>query len=164
MKDYLGPVLDPLLRSVTVVHELSSSLGRNLGEMAAVEHLANYEALRNQVEQFLQKLNHGPSSFTPGSSGRTSYTLIHAAKEDLILERKAWASDWWIKQEKQRVRDLVLKYFRKKVPNSELTSNSLIQEILDGVAQRECPSTGKGPRGVELGVFLIKKSTIMAES
>lgn len=164
MRDYLGPVLDPLLRSVTVVHELSSSLGRNLGEMVAVEQLADYETLQSQIEQFLHKLNNGPLSLTPGAKGRTSYSIIHSAREELTLERKAWASDWWIKQEKQRVRDLVVKYFRKKVPTSELTSNSLIQEILDGVAQREYPCSGEGPRGVELGVFIIKKSSNMAES
>lgn len=164
MHDYLGPVLDPLLRSVTVVHELSSSLGRDLGDMAAVDHLVDYDTLRSLVEQFLTKLNTGPPSLTPGANGKTSYSLIHAAKEELILERKAWASDWWIKQEKQRVRDLVVKYFRKKVPSSELTSNSLIQEILDGVALRDYPCTGGGPRGVELGVFIIKKSSGTAES
>jgi hypothetical protein len=158
MQDYLGPVLDPLLRSVTVVHDLTSELGKALGQMVAVDHLAEYDSLHASMQNFCERLTNDPSTLSgPCMSGAT-YTIIHASKEEVFLDRQAWASDWWIKQEKSRVRDLVTKFFRKKLPSSELTPTTLIQEILDGVAHRESSLSGK-PRGVEMGVFIIKKST-----
>ncbi|KAF2748295.1 hypothetical protein M011DRAFT_441591 [Sporormia fimetaria CBS 119925] len=156
MSDYLGPVLDPLLRTVTVVHEFPSDLGKSLGRMTAVDQLAEYDTLHDQLQALLQKLNE--LSGAAASIPEGTYSILHASREEIILDRKAWARDWWIKQEKPRVRDLVTKYFRKKVPNSDLTPSTLIQEILDGVVNREYASESR-PRGIELGVFIIKKTS-----
>ncbi|KAF2278949.1 uncharacterized protein EI97DRAFT_371601 [Westerdykella ornata] len=162
MSDYLGPVIDPLLRSVTVVHELSSDLGKSLGRMSAVESLVDYDTLHSEISRFCAALNERPNSLSAPSashspSPRATYTILHASREELVLDRRAWASDWWIKQEKPRVRELVMKYFRKKLPSSELTPTNLIQEILDGVAHREHPAMER-QRPVELGVFVIRKT------
>lgn len=158
MRDYLSPVLDPLLRTVTVVHDLSSDLGKAVGHMSSVEHLSEYDNLHAEMVRFCNRLSEGPSSLSVSPERRATYTIIHAAKEGIVLPREAWASDWWIKQEKSRVRELVTKYFRKKLPSSELTPTNLIQEILDGVAHRVNESR-RGPREVEVGTFIIKKST-----
>jgi hypothetical protein len=158
MRDYLGPVLDPLLRTVTVVHDLTSQLGKSLGQMSAVDHLAEYDTLHAEMQRFCQRLSKGSSpSLSASPIPAATYTIIHASKEEVVLERSAWAKDWWIKQEKSRVRELVTKFFRKKLPSSELTPTTLIQEILDGVANREVTSPQR-PKGTEVGVFIIKKS------
>jgi hypothetical protein len=155
--DYLSPILDPLLRTVTVVHDLSSDLGRSLSQMTAVEYLPDYDSLKAQLEKFLEKLSDHASPPPASAEQKPSYSIIHAANEEIVLEREVWASDWWVKQEKPRVRNLVSKYFRKKLPSSELTPTNLIQEILDGVAHREHHPIS-GPKGIEVGVFIIKKS------
>lgn len=159
MKDYLGPILDPLLRTVTVIHDLTSDLGKNLGTMTSVNYLDEYEQLAAHVEQFCTKLNSN-SSRKSTDERQAIYEMIHASKEETILERSAWADDWWIKQEKPRVREVVTKYFRKasRLPtNTEMTSAHLIEEVLNGVSRREY--IGGGPkRGVEVGVFVIKKT------
>lgn len=160
MKDYLGPIIDPLLRTVTVIHDLTSDLGKNLGTMASVDYLDEYEQLAAHVERFCQKLNGGDSSRKSISEQQATYEVIHASKEEAMLDRSAWADDWWIKQEKPRVREVVTKYFRKaaRLPtNTEMTSAHLIEEVLNGVSKREY--LGGGPKkGVEVGVFVIKKT------
>ncbi|KAF2873911.1 hypothetical protein BDV95DRAFT_489804 [Massariosphaeria phaeospora] len=160
MQEYLGPILDPLLRTITVVNDLSSDLGKNLGQMCAVNYLDEYVSLHAQVKRFCERLNRSGSSPQGSVDGTAGYELTYASKEELKLERSVWANDWWIKQEKPRVREVVTRYFRqaKKLPvDSELTAPNLIQEVLDGVANRVCE--GSGPqRGVEVGVFVIRKS------
>ncbi|PSN71918.1 hypothetical protein BS50DRAFT_672813 [Corynespora cassiicola Philippines] len=160
MQEYLGPILDPLLRTITVVHDLSSDLGKSLGQMSAVDRLDDYDALKSQIENFCGRLSEAtpPAQAAGGKTPR--YTLVHAAREEVMLERSAWASDWWVKQEKPRVREAVTKYFRKtkKLPtHTEMTSTTLIQEVLDGVAHREIDQPGPA-KGVEVGVFIVKKT------
>jgi hypothetical protein len=94
------------------------------------------------------------------NDNKAVYTLTRASKEEAFLERSAWANDWWIKQEKPRIRDTVNKYFRqvKKLPESGMTASNLIQEVLDGVANRKAEDDRPKTRGVEVGVFVIKKT------
>jgi hypothetical protein len=157
MREYLGPILDPLLRSIAVVHDLSSDLGKSIGHMSAVEHLHEYDHLHIAVERFCGRLSELSSPLTPSANEQATYSILHATKEEIVLDRTAWASDWWIKQEKTRVRDTVNKQFRKKMPKSDMTPTNLIQEILDGVAQKE-HHPFRPLRGVEVGVFIIKKT------
>ncbi|KAH7383762.1 hypothetical protein BKA66DRAFT_462745 [Pyrenochaeta sp. MPI-SDFR-AT-0127] len=155
MQQYLGPIIDPLLRTVTVVHDLHSELGRSLGQMSAVAYLDEYDHLEAQLRRFCQALGTRPNH----TNCQTTYEIIHAAKEEIILDRSAWANDWWIKQEKPRVRELITRYFRKskKLPSDEMTGAHLIQEVLDGVSKRDYQ--GESPKkGVEVGVFMIKRT------
>ncbi|OCL11907.1 hypothetical protein AOQ84DRAFT_286265, partial [Glonium stellatum] len=57
MNDYLGPVLDPLLRAMAVVHELSADLGTSLGAMPAADLLPDFRALRARLEAFCARLS-----------------------------------------------------------------------------------------------------------
>lgn len=161
MHDYLGPIIDPLLRSLTVVNELPSELCSSLGRMSSVAYLDEYDSLKFQFERFCKTLGEGSSA-----DKKAVYTVIHASKEEAPLERSVWANDWWIKQEKPRIRETVSKYFRqmKKLPESEMTGTHLIQEVLDGVANRKQEdgdegSSTSGPKGVEVGIFIVKKTT-----
>jgi hypothetical protein len=160
MRDYLGPIIDPLLRSLTVVNELPSELCSSLGRMSSVAYLDEYDSLRSQFERFCTNLGENSSR-----DKKAVYTVIHASKEEAPLERSVWANDWWIKQEKPRIRETVSKYFRqmKKLPESEMTGTHLIQEVLDGVANRKMESSyegssSPGPKGVEVGVFIVTKT------
>ncbi|KAF2024301.1 hypothetical protein EK21DRAFT_78991 [Setomelanomma holmii] len=159
MQQYLGPIIEPLLRTVTVVHDLHSELGRSLGQMVAVNYLDEFERLEANVKSFCEKIA-GNGNSQPGSSeSRSTYEIIHSAKEEIVLSRSVWADDWWIKQEKPRIRDAVTKYFRKskKLPTGEMTGPHLIQEVIDGVSTREYHD-GPPTKGVEVGVFIVKKT------
>ncbi|CAN9455233.1 unnamed protein product [Alternaria alternata] len=107
MQQYLGPILDPLLRTVTVVHDLHSELGRSLGQMSSVNYLDEYDHLEAQVRKYCEAMVERHAN----PEKRANYEVIHAAKEEILLQRSAWADDWWIKQEKPRVRDVITKYF-----------------------------------------------------
>jgi hypothetical protein len=159
MQQYLGPIIEPLLRTVTVVNDLHSELGRSLGQMVAVNYLDEYPHLEEHVKSFCSTLNE--NGIIPKSSieAGCSFEVIHAAREEIVLERSAWADDWWIKQEKPRIRDVVTKYFRKskKLPTGEMTGAHLIQEVLEGVSTREYYD-GPPTKGVEVGVFIIKRT------
>ncbi|KAI8930812.1 hypothetical protein NX059_011835 [Plenodomus lindquistii] len=152
-QQYLGPILDPLLRTVTVVHDLHSELGRSLGQMSSVNYLDEYDHLERQVRKFCSALGDRPGN------PRAKYEIIYAKKEEIMLDRAAWADDWWIKQEKPRVRDNITTYFRKskKLPSDEMTGAHLIQEVLEGVSKRGYQD-GVPTKGVEVGVFIVKKT------
>ncbi|CAI6342178.1 unnamed protein product [Periconia digitata] len=154
MQDYLGPVLDPLLRTLTVVHDLASDLGRSVGQMSSVAYLDEYHSLKAQLENFCLLVGNNALG-----EQKPVYEVIHASKEEVYPEREAWANGWWIKQEKPRIRDTITRYFRqtKKLPGSGMTGTHLIEEVLDGVAHRKIDSEIR-PRGIEVGVFVIKKT------
>ncbi|KAF1950463.1 hypothetical protein CC80DRAFT_519895 [Byssothecium circinans] len=154
MQYYLGPVLDPLLRTLTVVHDLASDLGRSLGQMTSVAYLDEYDALKTHMENFCVKVGENAAG-----EKKPTYQVIHAAREEVYLERDAWAKDWWIKQEKPRIRDTITKYFRqtKKLPESGMTGTHLIEAVLDGVANRKIEG-GARLKGIEIGVFVVKKT------
>lgn len=162
MSDYLGPVLEPHLRSMAIVNELSADLGTSLHRMASVDHLIDFGELKASMEHFCRQLsttNESLSRFHPERN--TTYHLVHASKEEVMPARRIWAADWWSKQEKPRLRSTVTKYFRQnqKAQDTEIVPTALIQGILDGVSFKSNPE-GRPDKGIEVGVFVVKKSLL----
>lgn len=161
---YLGPLLDPILRFMNVVNGLSSSLCEDLGRMVAVDVLSTYDDMVQNVQALCRRLNRPRSGVSGGEmsrlhSGRrrTHFDVLHARKESVILERKVWAQDWWVKQEKNRIRDSIA----RAKPNDRVPSYlQTVQEIMDGVAIKGRYAEDEEPTdvGIEVGVFVIKKS------
>ncbi|KAK2761215.1 hypothetical protein FQN54_001736 [Arachnomyces sp. PD_36] len=171
--NYLGPVLDPLLRQLVVVNELSADMGRAMARMASVSQMEDYETMKSNVTRLCQKLSQrSEDSKSSDSCSGSQYTLIHADKGEVHLNRKLWA-EWYIQQETQRVREVLGAYWQttKRLPSVEASSTAsyapisrevtaamLLREILDGIRKRP-PSEGMEPQqGVELGVFVIRRS------
>jgi hypothetical protein len=158
MQKYLGPIIEPILRSVTVVHDLHSELGRSIGQMASVDYLDEYTNLEDHVRSFCAKITEHTNSQKNHQDEKCTYEVIHASKEEMVPSRHAWADDWWIKQEKPRIRDAITKYFRKskKLPTGELTGPHLLQELIEGVSTREYDD-GAPTQGLEVGVFIVQR-------
>lgn len=160
---YLGPVLDPLLRSMVVTHGLSSGFSTSLGTMSSVGALHSFEAMKRRTECLCETLNGDmPSSAERLQGVQSSFSLAHSSKQQVSLDRKVW-SDWWIRQEKPRIRKAVLDYFRtsKQLPvveagKPEIHQGSFVQSVLDGVANR--PPRVQPSDKIEVGVFVIKRS------
>lgn len=160
--EYLGPLLDPLLRSIVVLHKLSADVGLTLGKMAAVEHMVGFEMMKRKINVLLRKLNRGNISqpggpATPSFNG--SYELIYSGTQDVPLDRKVW-TDWWAQQETLRVRDVMGRYFKRaqRLPeDTDITSAVLVREILDGVMSRPYGDSPAPTAGVEVGVFVIQR-------
>ena len=164
MREYLGPILDPLLRSMCVVHGLSSDLSRSLGTMSAIERLLEHEQLEHQITRLCATLTQRSTSMHRLHGRRAHFSLAYATKKEVPLARECWARDWWTKQEKPRVRDTVTRYAQeaqKKSSNEHMerpaTPAELIQHLLDGVMKKAYASGAEPEKGVEVSVFVIKR-------
>lgn len=159
---YLGPILDPLLRSIVVLHQLSADVGIALGKMAAVEHMVGFETMKRKINILLRKLNRGNASQISGPSTlghKGSYNLVFSGTQEVHLERKVW-TDWWAQQETSRIRDVMGRYFKRaqRLPeDTDITSAVLVREIIDGVSSRPYGDPPAPTTGVEVGVFVIQR-------
>ncbi|KAL4870911.1 hypothetical protein BDV12DRAFT_194828 [Aspergillus spectabilis] len=160
---YLGPILDPLLRQLVVVNELSAEIGRYLGKVSAVSHMEDFDTMRENLDHLCDAL----------SSSSSRFNIVDARKGTVRLDRNLW-SEWYIHQDKARMKEVISLYWQnsrrlpaaKSVPitsnyhrleDKEVTSAMLLSEILDGIRKR--PYGEAEPRdGVELGIFVIRRS------
>ena len=159
-KQYLGPILDPLLRTLVVLHELSADIGINIGKMATVEHLATFEGTKRKLNVLFNKMNRGSSLHATAPEKKMSYSLIHSSKGTVRMERTIW-SDWWSQQEIPRVREVMARYFKRAqhLPaDKDVTSAVLVREIVDGVASRPYGRDAAPAEGIEVGVFVIRRT------
>lgn len=165
MREYLGPILEPLLRTILVVNNLSSELGTRLGTMASAQHLPDFEQLHRSMSTLCAKLTQRSSTVQRFHDHRASFSLVHASKEEVHIDRETWLKEWWAKQEKPRIRDAMTKYAQeaqKKSSNEHaeraVTPTELIQQLLDGVTKRPYPPQQEALSGIEVSVFVIKRS------
>lgn len=166
MQEYLSPILEPILRTMLVVNNLSSDLGTRLGTMASAQHLRDYDQLHHSMARLCAKLTQRSSSMQRFHDHRASFSLVHASKEEVHIDKDTWLKEWWVKQEKPRIRDAMTQYAReaqKKSSNLDaeraVTATELIQQLLDGVSKRSYPTTQEALGGIEVSVFVIKRSS-----
>ena len=191
---YLGPVLDPILRSMTVVNGLSADLATGLGEIGCLGLLEDFETMRARLGALCEGLGSGSGGAAASKSPlghyhdpEAVYELVYASKQEVMLDRKVWARDWWARQERPRVRSVTAEYLklarpkfagagggrlglgaaagggsrsRLSLPDElDLSPAKLAQDVLDGVAN--C-GVGRGERaevgvGIEVGVFVVRR-------
>ncbi|KAL2834907.1 hypothetical protein BDW59DRAFT_136793 [Aspergillus cavernicola] len=161
---YLGPILDPLLRQLVVVNELSAEISRYLGKVSAVAHMDDFGTMRENLEQLC----------TAMSSSSSQFSIADARKGSVRLDRQLW-SEWYIHQDKARMKEVISLYWQnsrrlptaKSVMNTssyhrlegkEVTSAMLLSEILDGIRRRPYGEEMEPRDGIELGVFVIRRS------
>jgi hypothetical protein len=161
---YLGPILDPTLRSMCVVHGLSSEVSRTLGRMTAVDRLSEHEEVERKVRILCAQLTQRSTSMHRFHGKRAAFQLSYSAKKKVHLSRDVWARDWWTKQEKPRVRDVITRHAReaqKKSSNEHMerpaTPAELIQHLLDNVCKKPYPLGQEPTDGIEVSVFVIKR-------
>ncbi|KAA6408159.1 MAG: hypothetical protein FRX48_07901 [Lasallia pustulata] len=158
--NYLGPILDPLLRTLVVLHKLSADIGIDIGKMATVEHLATFESTKRKLNSLFSKLNRGSSLQTTASEKKMSYSLLHSCKGKVQMDRKVWA-EWWAQQEIPRVREVMARYWKRAqhLPaDADVTSAVLVREIANGVASRPYSKGAAPTEGIEVGVFVIRRT------
>ena len=157
MTDYLGPVLDPILRTMCVVHGLSYDLSRTLGYMSAVDHLPEYDTMLQRVTALCARLSQRRSAAQRFHGRRPQFSLSYASQGCAQLPRDAWARDWWIKQEKVRIRETITHHVReaqKKSSNEHVeraaTPTELVQQLLDGVTRKAYQAGQEPGKGIEV--------------
>ncbi|KAF2149218.1 hypothetical protein K461DRAFT_281571 [Myriangium duriaei CBS 260.36] len=159
-RQYLGPILDPLLRSMRTIHHLPVDLAASLGKMSAVASMMEFEDILAKLERLCEKLGNRDSQIRRYSPGTSRFVIDLAQRQTVMLERSVWAERWWTKQEKTRIKDTVTKYFRighRVSDQSDITPTSMIHAVLDGVTSKPYPPGGAPTDGVEVGVFVIRR-------
>jgi len=156
-KEYLGPILDPLLRHLITVHDLSTDIGSSLSNMASVDAMVEFETLKRKISTLCRRLNRPTPSSTTSSSSSGEYSLVHASTGVIPLGRALW-SEWWVMQESQRVKDVLHLYWRAalRLPTDKgITASTLWREIMEGIKKR--PYEEEPVNGIEMGVFVVRK-------
>ena len=175
VNDYLNPILEPILRSAMVTEKLSYTLVDSLGKMPAVDEMMTFEDLDARIAAFCEQLSStGRTPLSKFHSSSTTYTLIHNSRHNVTLDKSTWAGEWWIKQEKPRIREAIKTFFAKRREQNDNESPlfagiELVEKILNGVRDRRYPqevTAESGQRkeklptaGIEIGVFVIQKSS-----
>lgn len=112
-RDYLGPVLDPLLRKLMVLYGLRDDLLWSIRKMSAISHMAEFPELKSRVETFCGALTRGD-----GELPRMPTKVVYSSKEMVSLNELSWR-EWWTQQEQSRVREIVKKRtFSQPAPES----------------------------------------------
>ncbi|KAJ6033904.1 hypothetical protein N7444_011675 [Penicillium canescens] len=157
---YLGPILDPLLRQLVVVNELSADVGRYLGKLNTVSQMDDFATMKANIVALCESLSSPSSKFHVADAGRGS---TH-------LDRNLW-SEWFIHQEKARMKEVLNLYWQngRRHPHKsmssggmsgkEVTSAMLLSEIFDGIRKRRYCEDNEPRDGVELGVFVIRRTS-----
>lgn len=161
---YLGPILDPLLRQMVVVNELSADVGIFLGKLSSVAQMEDFEAMKANIDKLCQAIS------TPSSR----FTLEKAGKGNAHLDRNLW-TEWYIQQERARMKEVLNVYWRsgQRLPvntslapanpllaEKEVTSAMLLGEILEGIKKRPYGEDSEPKAGIELGFFVIRRTQL----
>ncbi|KAG0137836.1 hypothetical protein HOY82DRAFT_316736 [Tuber indicum] len=133
-KQYLGPVLDPLLRKLMVLYMLREDLLWGIRNMAAIEKMNEFEGLRWKLDNFCTRFSHAINDNSMwGKSGsgsqasrlqldssypKTRVRLVHSQKAMIQLNDNSWR-EWWSQQEQLRIREAVKRHFSSLQPPAE---------------------------------------------
>nr|POE92328.1 hypothetical protein CFP56_70399 [Quercus suber] len=169
MNQYLDPVLGPILRSTMVVNNLPSDLSTSIGTMTAVSELAEYDRLRYQMHDLCSRLSHPNAAAARFHGIHARFEVVYEAIQTIALERESWA-EWWTRQEKARIREVVTKYLQAAAAAVAVKRAStdygqrpppaaeLSQQITAAVESREYAPGTEPVDGIEVGVFVVRRS------
>lgn len=154
---YLGPVLDPLLREMTILKGMNTYAAERLGRMPAVASMLSFEELEYKLSGFCSAINQHAST----RNTRTSFAIVHSEKTEVILDKQTWQT-WFVEQEQTRFKHDLIDYHQAggKLPQasegkSEVTAGMLAREITESISRSTNTSGGVG---IELGVFVVRRS------
>lgn len=153
---YVGPLLDPHLRTMVSIHGLTTDLSQDIGKLASVDTMFSFEKLARKITFLLPRLGR----IVAGSTTTRRYSLVHASKQVVNVTRDTW-TEWWLQQEASRIREVVRKYYKRgsRLPErGSITEGGLAREVLDGVKGRSYGPYDKPLNGIEVGVFVIKRT------
>jgi hypothetical protein len=145
---YLGPILDPLLRHLVVVDGFSADVSRDIGRLEAVNSMEDFQTMKANIELLCQQWSNHTSRFS----------LVAAEKGLAPLDSKLW-KDWYTQQERPRIKDLLSRNWQtlSRYGNSagSLTASMILAKIMDGLKMREYDVSPT--EDIELGVFVIRR-------
>jgi hypothetical protein len=188
MRDYLGKVLDPLLRQMMVINRLTAGICEEVGRMSAISEMFGYEELQARLTAYCRSISSSDESngmsrkFQPLENKKVQYEVVFSGKAEAKLDAAVW-SEWWCRQEKPRIRDIFESWVRREPGRAQSSSTygenvmgmqsqrmasdhgsltggsmSLLMAVLDGVKKAAKEKELDERPGVETGIFVIRKS------
>lgn len=165
-REYLGPVLDPLLRKLMVLYRLREDLLWSVRNMTATEKMAEYPVLQERMQAFCKALTNGE-----GDLPRMPTKIVYSTKATVSLNELSWR-EWWTQQEQSRIREIVKRHMASQpgpessAKGKETESKSgfwtgygvpgdLAREVLDGV---RAPNVRPSSRGMGEAVLASSMS------
>jgi hypothetical protein len=186
-RDYLGPILEPLLRRLMSLHGMPEAFCESLDKMRAIEFMKGFEGLKAKIANIcararsdlgLRQQRRPPSRASSNSSGSGSggggndgIQLVYSRKATVHLSPEHW-KEWWISQEASRIKKTISLYYEMgyKMPEN-MAPGDLERAIIDGVRPMWTPQIREGqgakPRTkyvaeltppMEVGVFIIRRT------
>ena len=166
IKNYLGAILDPLLRTMGCLYKLSADFAFGVGKAAAVSQMLPFENMLRKLSALLRQLER--FNIPPSNRSKPKFKIIHSNTQIVPLERKEW-TQWWIHQENERITKVVNAYFNKghMLPNKmnvsgdieDVTASDLVREVCDGVKEKPYEKYDAARDGIEVGVFVVKRTS-----
>lgn len=157
---YLSPVIEPLLRALVEVHQLSYGLAESLGSMAAVGELHGFENLKAKVTSFCRLMSHRISSDTQ----RSNFQLVHSTTAQISMDGRTW-TNWYLKQEHPRFKRTLETYWGRGKRLSQVeqaTAGTVLREFIDGVTKVTSEDGERLGPEMEVGVFVIQRTLAAA--
>lgn len=155
-RHYVGPMLDPLLREMTILKGLNTNAAERLGRMQSVGVMSDFEGIIKSLNQFCESMN----TRQVIRRSRSEFVLIHSHKTEVVLDRTTWMT-WFIEQEQARMKQDLVDYHRAggRLPeaegnNSELTAGMLAREVAESFKNSKHDA---GNTGVEVGIFVLRR-------
>ncbi|KAH0533915.1 hypothetical protein FGG08_007468 [Glutinoglossum americanum] len=121
-RHYLGPVIEPLLRRLMVLHQLPPHLLTSIQRMTAVEDMMEFEGLHEKLQAICANINaedagEGPMGEVSSDEEeiraairKAGVQIVYASRQKVRLDPRVWP-EWWAQQEASRVRQLVRRHF-----------------------------------------------------
>ena len=148
------------------LYKLSADFARGVGEAAAVSQMLPFENMLRKLSALLRQLER--FNIPPSNRSKPKFKIVHSNTQIVPLERKEW-TQWWIHQENERITKLVNSYFNKghMLPNKmnvsgdieDVTASDLVREVCDGVKERPYEAHHAARDGIEVGVFVVKRTS-----
>lgn len=154
---YLSRILDPLLRALVEVHQLSYGLAESLSNMSAVADMYEFEALKAKLSSLCRQMTNRIST---SDLHRSHFSLVYASAAEVAIDRKTW-TEWYLKQEHARFKRTLETYWGRGKRLSQLESASagtVLREFIDGVNKMTVDEAGEMGPGIEVGVFVIRRT------
>ncbi|RMZ77168.1 hypothetical protein DV737_g4502, partial [Chaetothyriales sp. CBS 132003] len=154
---YIGPVIEPFLRQFCLLNDLTMDAASRMGKLAAVWAMMSFE----DMSSCLDKLCIDLAERAPvGREPRSGYSVIHRDKVEMVIDRMTWVQ-WFVEQESARLRQDMVDYQkaggRISARGFDATPASLAREVIEGIS---ASTEAAGGVGIELGVFVIRRSMI----
>ena len=155
-RQYVGPILDPLLRELTILKGMNTNAAERLGRMKAISSMYEFGDMKKKTTDLCASLN----ARVAIQKSRTKFAVVHSDTARIVLDRATWMT-WFVEQEQQRMKQDLVEYHRdggklpdREVNKSELTAGMLAREIADSFRKSNIPA---GDAAIEVGVFVIRR-------